>query len=103
MKFKKVKLLDSPNGILGELEFETDEGKEFYFFLTHLGFMYFGEFRVNGELVNIKRFWEELEKASKETKNPLDKIYLNSIAQRIKLWYVENKDDFEGNKLSNSS
>ena len=92
MEFKKSKLLNSPNGVLGEFEFKTDEGKEFYFFLTHLGFMFFGEFRVNGELVSIKRFWEELENASKEAKKPLDKIYLNSLAQHLKLWYVKNKD-----------
>ena len=93
MDFKKSKLLNSPNGVLWELEFKTDEGKEFYLFLTHLDFMFFGEFRVNGELVSIKRFWEELENSSKEAKKPFDKVYLNSLAQRLKLWYVENKDN----------
>jgi len=92
MEILKWEIINTDKGILGEFEFKTDEGKKFYFFLTHLGFMFFGEFRVNDELVNIKRFWEELEKASKETKNLTDKVVLNSIAQQIKLWYVENKD-----------
>ena len=92
MEVKKWRIEETDKGILGELEIKTDEGKEFYLFLTHLGFMFFGEFRVNGELVSVKRFWEELEKASKETKNIKDKIVLNFIAQRLKLWYAENKD-----------